>query len=134
MKVDEIKHILKRKPISPGQLALFKVLYYANQPLTLNSMAYMMRSGHFDELTGLLGALTNRIMLTEGVEDLPNPAYLVLFDVEIVNGVEYFTMRPEFRKAIEKLPPLRKVIEKFTVDEIYERYQHGEAHWLDLAD
>jgi hypothetical protein len=134
MRVDEIKFVLKRKPISPGQLALFKVLYHANQPLTLNSIAYMMRGGHLDELIGVLGALTNRIMLTEGVEDLPDPAYLALFDVEIVNGLEHFTMRPELREAIEKLPPLRKIIEKFTVDEIYQRYQHGEAHWLDLAD
>lgn len=134
MSIDEIKHILERKPIPPGQLTLFKVLYHADQPLTLNSIAFMMRHGHLDELKGVLGALTNRIAWTEGVEDLPNPAYLAFFGVETVNGIEHYTMRPELRKAIDEISELRKIIEKFTVDEIYERFDHGEAYWLDLAN
>lgn len=132
MKVEEIKHILRRIPISPAQLALFKVLYYADQPLTLNSIAYMI--GQRSELAGVLGALTNRIAWTEGVEDLPDPAYLAFFDVEPINNIEHYVMRPELRKAIGEISALRKILEKFTVDEIYERYDHGESYWLDLGD
>jgi len=133
MKVSEIVHILKRIPISPGQLCLFKVLYFANQPLTLNSIAFMMRQGHRNELPGILGALTNRIAWTEGVADLPDPAYLALLDVTTVNGIDHFTMRPELRAAIDQIPKLRKIIQNFTVDEIYERYDHGPSYWLNVG-
>ncbi len=133
MRTREIVRILRRIPLSPGQLSLFKVLYYADQPLTLNSLAYMMRRGHSDQLRGILGALTNRIAWTEGVEDLPQPAYLAFFDVEVINGLEHFTMRPELRAAINQIAKLRRVIENFTVDEIYRRYDHGKAYWLDVG-
>ncbi len=134
MNAGEIQHILKRKPISPAQLALFKVLYYADQPLTFKSIAFMICDGHVNELRGVLGALTNRIDWTEGVEDLPDPAYRVFFDVETINGVKHYTMRPELREAIEGISTLRKVLERFTVSEIYERYDHGESYWLNLTD
>lgn len=134
MQASEIKRILKRKAISPAQLALLKVLYYADQPLTLKSIAFMMRQGHISELTGVLGALTNRIAWTEGVEDLPDPAYLAFFDVETINDIEHYVMRPELRTTIVEISALRKILEKFTVDEIYNRYNHGESYWLDLGD
>lgn len=128
----DIKDILTRKSISPGQLALYKVLYWADQPLTLNSIAFMMREGDDDSADKVMMNLAGRILGTPGFENIPRPAYHVLFAEEMVNGIRHFTMQPQLRQAIDALPELKRVIEKLSVDAIYERFDQGEEWWLSI--
>jgi len=133
MTTGDIRDILMRIPIPPGQLALYKALYCTNQALTKLTLALIMREGDEERADKVMMALAKRIKGTPGFEDVPQPAYQVLFEEEIVDGERYFTMRPELRHAIDRIPALKKVMDELSVIEIYQRFDHGESWWLDLS-
>ncbi len=133
--MNDIRHILTRKPIPPGQLALFHALYFADHALTRQELADAMRWGDSKSLGGVLGALGNRIGQTDKVVVEDDALYHLFIDVQETDGTQYFRMQPELRKAIDALPKLHDILHSMTIKEIYERWrEHGsESDWPDIS-
>ena len=125
MNSEDIRRIIVGH-IPPGQISLYRALYFADQSLTVNSIAHIMRDGDVTSTWGVIGALANRI----GDETSESPKYLAFFDIETIDEVPYFRMRSELREAIESIPELLEAI-KWPVQKIHARYDHGKAHWLE---
>jgi uncharacterized protein YdeI (YjbR/CyaY-like superfamily) len=133
MNTQKIIEMLTRIPVPPGQLALYKALYFADQPLTVNSLSYMMRRGDAESAQNVMNALANRISGTEGVDLTPDtPHFLEAFERHEVAGKWRYTMRSELRDAIDSLPKLRDVLETMTFEEIYQTYSYEDGG-LDLS-
>ncbi|MFW6126127.1 MAG: hypothetical protein ACOC58_03390 [Chloroflexota bacterium] len=124
MDTADIRRIIVGR-IPPGQITLYRALYFADQPLTINSVAHMIREGDVESTWGVIRALSTRI----GDATSKSPKYEAFFEVETKDGTRYFRMRPEVREAIESIPELLDVM-KWPVRKIFARYDHGEDHWL----
>lgn len=124
MNTKDIRRVVAGR-IPPGQISLYRALYFADQPLTVNSIAHMIRHGDVESTWGVIGALSNRI----GDATSRSPKYETFFDVETKDGTKYFRMRRELREAIESMPELFEAI-KLPVSEIFERYYEGEDYGL----
>jgi hypothetical protein len=99
--VDDIRAMLKRRPLRANHLTLFKALYKAGESgMETRKLAETMKITH-QQLSGVLGALGSRINNTEGLED--KGATLIIFDIrELNNGEWLYIMRPILQKALEE--------------------------------
>lgn len=99
--VDDIRAMLKRRPLRSNHATLFKVLYNAGESgLEGKKLAEALKITP-QQLSGVLGALGVRINSTEGLED--KGAILIVFDIrELSNGEWLYVMRPILKKALEE--------------------------------
>jgi hypothetical protein len=98
--VDDIRAMLKRKPLRSNQLTLFRILSKAGTVgIEAKKLAESMNLTP-QQLSGVLGALGVRINSTEGLED--KGGILIIFDIkEADNGEWFYHMRPILQKALE---------------------------------
>jgi hypothetical protein len=126
--VEAIQHVLTRSFIPYGQMTLYYALYRAgDEGLFKTELAEEIRDGDIQSLTGILGALGNRINNSEPFE-AENPGTKAFFEREWRNGQWHYRMRPELREAIEDLPGLHEVV-TWSLDEIRDTYRH--VWWSD---
>jgi hypothetical protein len=122
--------VLTRKPIPPSQIVLYKTLYQAYKVgkgwVAKTKLASEMRTDQVS-LTGILGALGNRVNQTEGLKT-KKPGIDLLIKKDLVNGELCYRMRPELRIAIDNLPDLRETLNQ-SVDWIYKKHKDGKG-WL----
>lgn len=99
--VDDIRAMLKRRPLRSNHATLFKVLYNAGElGLEGKKLAEALKITP-QQMNGVLGALGVRINSTEGLED--KGAILIVFDIrELNNGEWLYVMRPILKKALEE--------------------------------
>jgi hypothetical protein len=98
--VDDIRAMLKRKPLRSNHLALFRILYKAGTGgIEAKKLAEAMKLTP-QQLSGVLGALGVRINSTEGLED--KGGILIVFEIkEMDNGEWFYCIRPILHKALE---------------------------------
>ena len=128
--LNDIRRIVTRKSIPPGQITLYKVLYEVGDQSVSNSiLADQMRWGDTVSLRGVLGALGNRVNQTEGLTTQRS-----VFDLMIErgerNGELYYRIRPDLRTIINSLPALRQAM-ALSVEEIHAKF-NSEANWLTI--
>ncbi len=99
--VDDIRAMLKRRPLRANHIALFTALHKAGASgMETKKLAEVMKITP-QQLSGVLGALGSRINNTEGLED--KGATLIIFDIrELSNGEWLYSMRPILQKALEE--------------------------------
>jgi hypothetical protein len=99
--IDDIRFMLRRKPIRSNHLALFKLLSKAGSSgIEARKLAEAMKLTQ-QQLSGVLGSLGSRINHTEGLED--KGAILLVFDITENNSGEWlYTIRPILQKALEE--------------------------------
>lgn len=98
-----IKNILEREPTIPnGQKKLYKELYLVNEHgLNIFEMAEKMDI-NVNQISGVLGALGNRINRTEGISGSPGINYV--FEpsgIDVSTGKDKWRLRPELIKVLE---------------------------------
>jgi hypothetical protein len=100
IKLDDIRHMLKRIPVPPGQVQLYQALNKSSEK-GLNSGELSKAIGRSrPQLAGILGALGNRINGTKGLEH--KGGVEIIFDISrLSNGDYLYRMRPILRKALE---------------------------------
>jgi len=99
--VDDIRFMLKRRRIPQGQMDLYNALYNAKEnELESKELANVIARTP-QQLSGLLGALGNRINKTEGLEDKGGIS-IILEITENSNGNWCYKMRPILREALEE--------------------------------
>lgn len=119
-----INLVLTRIPLSAGQLALFKVLYEKDdQWISKSELAYRIRDNHEEGVTGILGALGNRINQTAGVQ-VPLDGIGLLMRLDSFHDENHYRILPELRTTIDNFPVLQQVMQ-LSIDEIYEKYSDG---------
>ena len=120
----DIRLIVTRTPIPPGQITLYKALNEAGYRwVSKSELATTMRWGDDKSLDGVLGALGNRANQTEGTAT--EPGIDLLIEKKIINDELHYRILPEFRTVIKSLPKLRDAM-KLSVDEIHAKY-HDES-------
>jgi hypothetical protein len=99
--VDDIRYMLRQKPIRSNHLTLFRLLSKAGTGgIEAKKLAEAMKMTP-QQLSGVLGSLGNRINHTEGLED--KGAILIVFDItETNNGEWLYIIRPILQKALEE--------------------------------
>lgn len=103
-----VRHLLTRRRIPHGQLALFKALYAAgDQGLSKADLAAAMNRSE-DELHGVMGALGRRINRTAGIEQVyPQGGTGTLLELRTIDGEPRYVMRPALRQVLEELGIVR---------------------------
>lgn len=98
--VDDIRFMLRQKPIRSNHLSLFRILYRAGgSGIEGKKLAEAMKLTP-QQLSGVLGSLGNRINHTDGLED--KGAILIAVDItETSDGEWIYTIRPTLQKALE---------------------------------
>jgi hypothetical protein len=106
---------------------LYKALYeaYPNS-LSHDELAHRIRKQDLKSLTGVIGALGNRVNLTPEFE-IEKPGALYLIEKVEADGLAY-RMRQEVRYAIDAIPELRTAL-RLTVDEIFRKHAN-KKNWL----
>jgi hypothetical protein len=128
--VEAIQHVLLRAFIPYGQMTLYHALYKAGrQWLSKTELAEEIRDGDTRSLTGVLGALGNKINQSEPFEN-EAPGIKAFLEYMDRNGESHYRMRPELREAIEKLPGLYEAV-NWPLDRILETYR--DSWWSDHA-
>ncbi len=125
--VDQIRRIISRKPIPPGQITLYKVLYEAYPgSISHTELAHQIRADDTKSLTGVIGALGNRVNQTPGLEqDKPGVPYLI----EKLEGEGLvYRMSQEMHDAIRAIPELHAEF-NLTADEIFKKFANKQ-NWL----
>jgi hypothetical protein len=102
--VEDITRVLDRIRIPRGQRQLYKALYDAGEKgLFIAELASQMNR---DDVPSILGALGNRVNHTEEVKRTgEKPGIEMLFEIQQRENTWHYIMKPELRKALEKLNP-----------------------------
>jgi endonuclease/exonuclease/phosphatase family metal-dependent hydrolase len=127
--LDDVLRVLTRKPIPPGQVALFKALRDTEpHGLTHDELAGRIRWGDEGSLKGVLGALGRRVNETEGFEaSRPGTRFLVHRDE--TSGA--YRALPILLRAIEALPQLEEALRR-DLESIY-AVRADPSSWLELV-
>jgi hypothetical protein len=98
--VDDIRFMLRQKPLRPNHLALLRILYRAGETgISGRKLAESMKMTP-NQLSGVLGSLGVRINGTEGLED--KGGIMVVTNIEEQNDGEWlYTIRPILQRALE---------------------------------
>jgi hypothetical protein len=98
--IDDIRYMLRQKPLRPNHLALLRILYQAGETgITGKKLGDAMKMTA-NQLSGVLGSLGVRINSTEGLED--KGGVLVVTNIEEQNNGEWlYTIRPILQRALE---------------------------------
>lgn len=98
---DEIRFMLKRKPIPRNQMELYRVIYHASDSgIAYKDLAAALKISP-QQLSGVLGSLGSRINNTDGLED-KGGTLLVINIKELPNGEWSYHIRPILKKALEE--------------------------------
>ena len=99
--VDDIRAMLKQKPLRPNHLALLRILYKAGTAgIGARRLAEAMKMTS-QQLSGVLGSLGVRINSTEGLEE--KGGVLIVTNIEEQSDGEWlYTIRPLLQKALEE--------------------------------
>ena len=99
--IDDIRAMLKQRPLRSNHLALFRILYKSGaNGIEARKLAEAMKLT-LPQLSGVLGALGVRINSTKGLED--KGGISTIFDIkEISDGEWSYTIRPILQKALEE--------------------------------
>lgn len=128
--VQAIQHVLTRAFIPYGQMTLYHALYEAGERgLSKTELADEIRGGDTRSLTGVLGALGNRINQSSPFE-AQLPGIGLFFDISRQDGDWHYRMRPQVREAIEAMPGLCEAVQ-WPLDQIRETYR--DSWWSDHA-
>lgn len=121
--VNDIRLVVTRKPTPPGQITLYKALYEAdNAWVSKTELANQIRWNDSQSLTGIIGAIGNRVNQTKGLAtQAPSGSALLLEKYEDRSELHY-RMRLELRAVIDTLPKL-KVDIGLSVAEIHTKYK-----------
>ncbi|MFC1976568.1 TIGR02391 family protein [Chloroflexota bacterium] len=98
--LDDVRLMLTRRYIRPGQLALYKALYKAgDEGLSSPELAEAVGRTR-QQLAGSLGALGRRIQNTPGLDN--GRGIGIVFEITLdKNGDYHYQMRPILRQALE---------------------------------
>jgi hypothetical protein len=119
-----IRLVVTRIPLSSGQIALFKALNeIGDHWISKSELAHRMQVNDESSVTGILGALGNRINQTEGVVP-PIDGIGLLMTWETFHDEWHYRMLPELRSVIDGFPVLQNAL-NLSVDEIYQLYGDG---------
>jgi hypothetical protein len=100
VKLESVRLMLKRRPISKGQRELFKTLAGVGEKGMTNSELAQALGMSRPSLAGLFGALGTRITHTQGLTT--RDGINVVFDITAAdNGEWLYKVRPIFRQALE---------------------------------
>jgi hypothetical protein len=99
--LDDIRAMLKRRPLRANHVALFRILYKSgSNGIEARKLAEAMKLTS-QQMNGVLGALGVRINSTEGLED--KGGILIILEIKEINDGEWsYTMRPILQKALEE--------------------------------
>ena len=99
--VDNIRAMLKGRPLRPNHLALFRILDKSgSEGIEGRKLAEAMKLT-YPQLTGVLGALGVRINSTQGLED--KGGISVILDIKEINDGEWsYIMRPILQQALKE--------------------------------
>lgn len=99
--VDDMRAMLKRRPLSLNHLSLFRLLHQAgNNGIEAKKLAEALKLTP-QQLSGVLGSLGSRINNTEGLED--KGGVLIVIDIIETNQREWcYRIRPILQKALEE--------------------------------
>jgi 5-methylcytosine-specific restriction protein B len=116
--VNEIKHIIARTSIYPGQISLYKALYDSGDiALSANELIQKLGRRDWKDLHGVLRSLGNRIRYTKSVPD-NNLDLNLLFEITGEGNQKYYKLKPETHQALEELPELISLM-SLPLDEIH---------------
>jgi hypothetical protein len=119
-----IRLVITRIPLSSSQIALFKVLNETDDYwISKSELAYRISNNDEASVTGILGALGNRINQTGGVQP-PLDGIGLLMKWETFHDELHYQMLPELEAALHSFPALQNVF-NLPVDEICELYKDG---------
>lgn len=125
--VDEIYVVLTRRPISYGQMTLFKALYDAEgEWVSKPDLSTLIRGEDEVSLTGVMRALGKRINATKTVEREDRIGTRLLLDKKRELGILHYRMSEELKYTIESIPGLVFVL-SLTYPEIRDKYR--ESWW-----
>ena len=128
--VEAIQHVLTRAFIPYGQMTLYHALYKAGERgLSKTELAEEIRDGDTRSLTGVLGALGNRINHS-GPFEAQTPGIELFFDISRQDNDWHYRMRAVVREAIEDIPGLHEAI-TWPLEKIQKTYR--ESWWSDHA-
>lgn len=97
--VAAVRRMLTRRRVPDGQLALYTALYAAGDEGMTMSQLTEATGRTAQELSGVLGALGNRINRTQGLED--QGATSVVLNFHRAGNQWWYRMRPVLREALE---------------------------------
>lgn len=104
--VEEVRNVLRRKSVPPGQCALLKALYEAAEPPVPKSKLAETMQRSEKELVGILGALGKRINHGKSKKRGTN---LVIGRDRVGDEIHY-SMLPALRDALESEPELLEYV------------------------
>lgn len=122
--------IVTRTFIPYGQMTLYWALYRAPFGLTREELAMAIRDGDVKSLTGVLGALGNRVNKTEGLDPSYGRGTNVLLQKTRRDGQLRYVMRDELRTVLSRIPKLREIL-GLSLEQIKSLYRDG--WWQDTA-
>jgi len=104
---EDYHRLLTRIPVPRGQQQLYKALYdVGDQGLTHAELIVTMGRRDMRALAGVLGALGKRVNGTPGYGKAHKPATNMVLDwKQLDNGQWQMRLKPEMRKALERLNP-----------------------------
>jgi hypothetical protein len=109
-RIQLINTVITRRPLTENQLRLFKALYEAGDSwVSKSELANRMHVNDESSVTGILGALGNRINQTEGVAP-PFDGIGLLMTWETFHDELRYRMLPELRSVIDSLPVLQNAL------------------------
>ncbi|NWF67930.1 MAG: hypothetical protein HXY40_02475 [Chloroflexi bacterium] len=100
--------VVTRKPIPPGQLVLYKVLYDAGDGwVGQKELAQQTHSGSVAALNGVLRALANRVDQTSAEFKREKHGFALMIEKIAHEGEWYYRITPELRQVIDSTPHLK---------------------------
>jgi hypothetical protein len=111
--------VITRIPLSSSQIALFIVLNETKDHwISKSELAYRISKNNEASVTGILGALGNRINQTDGAQP-PLDGIGLLLKWETFHDELHYQMLPELEAALDGYPVLQNAM-NLSVDEIDE--------------
>jgi len=99
-----VRHLLTRRRIANGQLAIFKALYEAGDQGLSKARLAAATNRTEKQIHGVMGALGRRINHTGGIDEVhPAGGTGALLECLPIDGEMRYVMRPQLRKVLEDL-------------------------------
>ena len=104
--IDDCLELLTRIPVPRGQVQLYQALLSAgSKGATTQELVSAMGRRDEKDLTGVLGALGNRINRTPGYGATQRPGILMILQIEEAEGGWLYRLKPVMREALEAHSP-----------------------------
>jgi hypothetical protein len=123
---ETLLRIITRRPIPPGQIALYKALYEHPAGMSKRQLATMIRWDDETSLAGVLGALGRRVNRTSGAR---KQGIRVLMERRRETRDVFYRMHGPTRAVLNAIRPLVEAM-RLSIPDIRRRYDRGESSWL----